>query len=119
MNRSVWLRVLMLVATSSAGGALVQVGCAKTIGANINPCGTLLSTQYCDPAAWDLLFVHAQDWERDPTCTIPTLCGPWPASGTGTTTGTTTTGTTAGTTTTGTTGTAASSLIGSGVFGGY
>lgn len=106
MKRPIWLRILMLIAASAAGGSLMQVGCAKTIAANVNPCGTLLSTNYCDPFQWNTLFVTPADYDRDPTCTIPYFCGQWPPTaqpGTSgnTNTGTTTTGTTTGTTSSG------------------
>jgi len=101
MKRPMWFRALVLIAASAGGGSLLQVGCARTIGANVNPCGTILSPQICNAFGWDALFVTADDWDRDPTCTIPYFCGPWPPTAapggsTNTTTTTTTTGTTTG-----------------------
>jgi len=95
MRRSFWFRFLMTIAMLSIGGGLLQVGsCAATVARNVNPCGTIFTETFCDPQAWDLLWVEVQDWERDPTCTIPTLCGTWPP--TDTTDGGTTDGTTGG-----------------------
>lgn len=92
MRKRVLLRVLILMATVAAGGSLFQIGCAREIAANLNPCGTILSTNFCTPQQWAVLFVEPQDWDYDPTCTIPTLCGPFPGeAGVGTTTSTTTT----------------------------
>jgi hypothetical protein len=84
MKRSFWLRFLMLMATISLGGSLMQYGCANiatTVVKNVNPCGTIFSTTFCDPQAYTLMWVEPQDWERDPTCTVPTLCGVWPPVG--------------------------------------
>jgi hypothetical protein len=94
MRHRFWFRVVTLVATTSVGGSLLQISCAKTIATNVNPCGTVLSATFCDPQQWDLLFADPQDWGRDPTCTIPTLCGEFPAIGEGGTANTTTTTTT-------------------------
>ncbi len=105
MKRPIGLRIAVFLATSSAGACMFDLsGCASTIGANFNPCGTIFPTTFCDPVAWDNMFIKVQDFERDPTCTVATLCGPWPtAPGTATNTTTTTTGTTGTTgTTTGT-----------------
>ncbi len=99
-----WLQVVM---AASLMGTVFQpgLGCAGKIAKNFNPCGTFL---VCDPLEYDLSWYEISDfpdYDVDPTCTIPGLCGantPFPPTITGTGTGNTaTTGTT---TTTGQTG---------------
>lgn len=51
---------------------LAQVNCLGKVVRNVNPCGTVLN---CDPIEYDLLWADFPDFERDPTCTIPGLCG--------------------------------------------
>ena len=85
---------------SSMMGTVFELSCINRlsgiggrIGKNINPCGTIID---CDPVEWDLMFNSYPDWNLDPTCTIPGLCGgDWPPSSAnqgGTTTGGATTG---------------------------
>jgi hypothetical protein len=53
----------------------------------MNPCGTILSN--CDPTDWWTIIwpvIEAPNYDRDPSCTIPYLCGePWSTTTTGTT----------------------------------
>ena len=59
----------------AAAGALFGASCAgvsEKLVKNVNPCGTILN---CDPVEYDLLFADYPDWDVDPTCTIPSLCG--------------------------------------------
>ncbi len=119
MKRQSGLRVLMCATTLAAGGYALGVGsCAQKVANNVNPCGTIFSTQFCDPVAWQNMVadITPQDWGRDPTCTIPGLCGPWPA-------GSTTTGDpnaeTSSTTTTTTTNTTNSSYGGLSGYSGF
>ena len=87
-----WQAGLRIMLASSLMGTVFQAGCLGKLASNVNPCGTILD---CDPVEWDLMFHDYPDWDIDPTCTIPGLCGGnWPPSstgGTGTTGDTTTT----------------------------
>jgi hypothetical protein len=83
-----WFQVMM--AATFLGASFALPDCAGTIVRNVNPCGTIL---FCDPLEYDLAFMQDEfpDWDVDPTCTIPGLCGgtPFPTepgtiSGTGT-----------------------------------
>jgi len=111
-----WQVGLQLTLASSLVGTTFISGCLGKIGSNINPCGTILD---CDPVEWDLMFHDYPDWDIDPTCTIPGLCGgQWPPTsgggggGGGDTTTTTDTTTDATTTTdTGTTTTTTGTLF--------
>ena len=78
MKRSIWLRVVVAIATTVAGGTLLQTGCARRVARNFNPCGTVFDESFCDPFEYGLLFAEPQDWDTDPTCTIPGLCDEWP-----------------------------------------
>jgi hypothetical protein len=50
-------------------------GCRSGL-ANVNPCGTVLSTQFCDPDQYQLIFGDIFDPSfSDPTCTVPFECG--------------------------------------------
>lgn len=95
----VGLRVTLAV---SMAGTTFGVGCFGTVARNINPCGTILN---CDPVEWDLMYHDYPDWDLDPTCTIPGMCGgQWPpGTGSGGEAADTTITTTTDTTTTGTT----------------
>ena len=77
------LRVLLALSTMGATAYSVSVGgCLQTAARNINPCGTIVD---CDPIEWDLMFHDFPDYDTDPTCVIPGLCGnQWPPTGTNT-----------------------------------
>lgn len=58
-------------------GTTFAPGCLETALLAANPCGTVLSN--CTPDQWYALIwpvVTAPDYDRDPSCTIPYLCGP-------------------------------------------
>lgn len=64
-------------------GTTFASGCLETTLLALNPCGTVLSN--CTPEQWFTLVwpvIEAPNYERDPSCTIPYMCGsPWiPAS---------------------------------------
>lgn len=43
---------------------------------NVNPCGTVLSSNFCDPDQYQLQFGELFDPNfTDPTCTVPFECG--------------------------------------------
>jgi len=74
-----WQLALTVILTGSLMGFMPDLGCismaARNLGRlshNINPCGTILN---CDPVEYDLLMNSFPDWSKDPTCTIPGLCG--------------------------------------------
>jgi hypothetical protein len=101
-RRNFWQAGLQVMLASSLAGTTFQAGCLGTIARNFNPCGTVLD---CDPVEWDFMFHAFPDWDIDPTCTIPGLCGgQWPpqtgsggaVNGGGGQTGTQTGGTTGG-----------------------
>lgn len=51
---------------------------------NVNPCGTVLSTNFCDPQQYALEFGNLFDPSfPDPTCTVPYQCGTFTTTGTG------------------------------------
>jgi len=82
--------ISMVLASGLLGSIFhVPTGCFSKLANNVNPCGVIL---VCDPVEYDLLFQDFPDYNVDPTCTIPGLCGgtPFPLSTgtTGTTTGT-------------------------------
>jgi len=86
----------MTIAATSLAGSLFDIGCVGKVANNFNPCGTILN---CDPAEYDLIMMDTvPDWDLDPTCTIPGMCGdgifPFDSSGSDTTDSTTTTTTT-------------------------
>ena len=71
-----WQVGLRIMLASSMLGTLFQGGCLGGLARNFNPCGTILA---CDPVEWDLMFHDYPDYDIDPTCTIPGLCGgQWP-----------------------------------------
>jgi hypothetical protein len=98
---------------SATGGTLVQIGCIRDALPYLNPCGTIVAATVCTPQEWILATLQPEHYrDYDPTCTIPTLCGPIGAqTGTGTTT---TTGTTTGTGLTQGTGTGTTTGTGTG-----
>ncbi len=62
-----------LVAALLCGGTLLQVECIGKVVRNVNPCGTILN---CDPKEYDFMWQDKfPDWDIDPTCTIPSMCG--------------------------------------------
>ncbi len=67
----------MMLAVSLAGTTFqTGTGCGGTLLRNVNPCGTIL---VCDPLEYDLTFIdYFPNWNIDPTCTIPGLCGGTP-----------------------------------------
>lgn len=72
-----------LVLATSVMGTTFQLGagCLSRAAQMINPCGTILN---CDPLEYDLAFQDwVPDWDLDPTCTIPGMCGgtPFPPGG--------------------------------------
>ena len=74
-----WQIALRIMLASSLMGTMFQAGCLGKVANNVNPCGTILD---CDPLEWDLMFNDYPDWNLDPTCTIPGLCGgQWPPPG--------------------------------------
>ena len=82
-----WQVALRLLLATAMAGTVFQLQCLGKVARNVNPCGTIVD---CDPVEWDLMFHDFPDWDLDPTCTIPGLCGgQWPpSSGGGTDTGT-------------------------------
>jgi len=77
-----WKWLQLVLATAVMGTTFqLGVGCLSRVAQAVNPCGTILN---CDPLEYDLAF---QDWvpnyNIDPTCTIPGLCGntPFPPAG--------------------------------------
>ena len=75
MKRSLLIKSLLTVAVLMFG-CLVQFNCAGAL-ADLNPCGTIFSTQFCDPVAYSRLFgdFYESDFDADPTCVIPFMCG--------------------------------------------
>ena len=76
-NARAWQRMIrIMLAVSLTGTTFQVVGCLQKVAKNVNPCGTIID---CDPLEWDYMWNGLQpDWNLDPTCTIPGLCGPWP-----------------------------------------
>lgn len=73
--------MIRLMIASSMLGTMFQLSCLNKVARNVNPCGTIIA---CDPIEWDLLWHDYPDWDIDPTCTIPGLCGgQWPPTGGG------------------------------------
>ena len=75
MNRSMLVKSFLGVAVLLVG-CLSQFNCAGAL-ANVNPCGTIFSTEFCDPLAYSRLFgdFYESNFDADPTCVIPFLCG--------------------------------------------
>lgn len=88
-----WRPSLSMIFATTLTGTVMGTGCFEMVVNNtgrlahyINPCGTILN---CDPFEYDLLTTSWPDYTKDPSCTIPGLCGgPFPLNGGGT--GTTT-----------------------------
>jgi hypothetical protein len=99
-----WRLTLSMIVATSLTGTVMDAGCFEMAINNtgrlanyINPCGTILN---CDPFEYDLLTTSWPDYTKDPSCTIPGLCGgPFPLNGGGGT-GTTNTNTNTNTNTT-------------------
>lgn len=51
---------------------VTYAGCLSGL-ANINPCGTVLSTDFCDPQQFAQVFGNfwQPNYDIDPTCTVP------------------------------------------------
>ena len=74
MKRSMLVKVLLVAAVVMAG-TLVQSTCASAFF-NINPCGTIFSTNFCDPVVYSQLYgnYYETNFDADPTCSIPYQC---------------------------------------------
>lgn len=77
-------RILAVAAVSALVGAVFGTGCLAGL-ANVNPCGTVLSTNFCDPQQYAFVFGDIFDPKfPDPTCTVPFSCtGTFPPTGNG------------------------------------
>lgn len=74
MKRSILLKVFVVVAVVMAG-TLIQATCAGSFF-NVNPCGTILSTSFCDPVVYSQLYgdYWETNFDADPTCSVPYQC---------------------------------------------
>ncbi len=75
MSRSRIVQSCLCVALALVG-CVFQGNCAGAI-AQVNPCGSIFSTDFCDPVAFSRLFgdPFQSDFDADPTCVIPFGCG--------------------------------------------
>ena len=60
-----------------AGGCVFQLGTCTRSLAQVNPCGTVLSTSVCDPIVYEQLFGDFYEVRGfpDATCILPGQCG--------------------------------------------
>lgn len=65
---------MCLILSAFVMGSMQGLSCSlKGAARQLNPCGTILD---CDPLTYDWLFIDQfPDYDLDPTCTIPGLCG--------------------------------------------
>ncbi len=75
MTRSRIVQSCLCVALALVG-CVFQGNCAGAL-AQVNPCGTIFSTDFCDPVAFSQLFgsPFESDFDVDPTCIVPFSCG--------------------------------------------
>ncbi|MBN1345550.1 MAG: hypothetical protein JXQ73_22850 [Phycisphaerae bacterium] len=72
------IAVMLLIVAPLIATTFSSSTCMETTLLALNPCGTVLD---CSPADWFSVVwpvVEAPNYDRDPSCTIPFLCGsPW------------------------------------------
>lgn len=74
MSRSRVVQVFLGILVVSAG-CVFQFNCVGAL-AQVNPCATILSPTFCDPAVFAQLFgdVFESNFDADPTCVVPFAC---------------------------------------------
>lgn len=74
-----WAARVIAMGIAGAAASLYQFGCLAGLR-SFNPCGTVLSENFCTPQQFERLFGNffTPNFDVDATCTIPFNCGNFP-----------------------------------------